>query len=43
MAVQMTIIRALYILVASRGGKNIDDGMARIEESVSKNLRIRAK
>ena len=41
MAVQMTIIRALYILVASRGGEAIDQGVARIEESVRRNLRIK--
>jgi DNA-binding MurR/RpiR family transcriptional regulator len=41
MVVQLTILRALYIIVASQSNRNIMAEVDRIEENVQRNLRIK--
>jgi DNA-binding MurR/RpiR family transcriptional regulator len=43
MVVQLTILRALYILVASQSTKNVIAEVDRIEQSVQRNLRLKGK
>lgn len=43
MVAQLTLIRALYILVASRCGREVTQDVDRIEENVKRSLRIKNK
>jgi DNA-binding MurR/RpiR family transcriptional regulator len=43
MVAQLTLIRALYILVASRCGDEVTQEVDRIEENVKRSLRIKNK
>jgi DNA-binding MurR/RpiR family transcriptional regulator len=43
MVVQLTILRALYILAASQSSRTVIEEVNRIEESVQRNLRLKGK